>query len=56
MHNNGFGPFYRKLFDRKPLYRNGHLTESSFDRNGHFDWSMQDHTISRYDVLIGDEI
>jgi hypothetical protein len=21
-----------------------------------FDWSMQDHTISRYDVLIGDEI
>jgi hypothetical protein len=22
----------------------------------YFDWSMQDHTISRYDVLIGDEI
>jgi hypothetical protein len=28
-----------------------HLTQV-----GHVDWSMQDHTISRYDVLIGDEI
>jgi hypothetical protein len=43
------------IFIRKTTLKHFICTEK-FLYERKFDWSMQDHTISRYDVLIGDEI
>jgi hypothetical protein len=48
-------------FDKKTIFAQENLVTIhtncvDFTQTYEIDWSMQDHTISRYDVLIGDEI
>jgi hypothetical protein len=55
MLNQNFIDFwYPKRTKEIMFYKNlRKISENKFHK---IDWSMQDHTISRYDVLIGDEI